>query len=74
MQRTYTTRDAAARVGITRQTLQAWIAAGKVKAPKGERFGRWMLRSWTEKDLRLLKTAKREIYRKRAGRKKKRSK
>lgn len=29
----YTTRQVAEHAGVSRQTLQAWIAAGKVKAP-----------------------------------------
>lgn len=68
MPRTFTTREAAARVGITRQTLQSWIAARKVKAPRGERFGRWILRSWTEADIGRLEAVKRKIYMKRSGR------
>jgi excisionase family DNA binding protein len=30
----YTTGEAAAAIGVSRQTLQTWIAAGKVGAPK----------------------------------------
>ena len=32
--RLYTTKQAAAAVGITRATLQAWIAAKKIRPPK----------------------------------------
>jgi excisionase family DNA binding protein len=30
----YTTGQAAAAIGVSRQTLQTWIAEGKVSAPK----------------------------------------
>jgi excisionase family DNA binding protein len=30
----YTTGEAAAAAGVSRQTLQTWMAEGKVKAPK----------------------------------------
>lgn len=30
----YTTGEAAAAIGVSRQTLQTWIAEGKVSAPK----------------------------------------
>lgn len=30
----YTTSEAAAAIGVSRQTLQTWIASGKVSAPK----------------------------------------
>jgi excisionase family DNA binding protein len=30
----YTTSEAAAAVGVSRQTLQTWIASGKISAPK----------------------------------------
>lgn len=65
---TYTTREAAKKVGITRQTLQAWIAAGKVKPPKATRFGRWTLRTWTEADVTRLRRVKQRIYKKELGR------
>jgi excisionase family DNA binding protein len=30
----YTTREAAKAAGVSRQTLQTWIADGKIQAPK----------------------------------------
>ena len=30
----YTTGEAAAAIGVSRQTLQTWIASGKIGAPK----------------------------------------
>jgi hypothetical protein len=49
----YTTREAAEHAGVSRQTVQAWIKAGRVKAPEitlpvGIRF-------WTKEDVAQLK-------------------
>ena len=49
----YTTREAAEQAGVSRQTVQAWIKAGRVKAPEitlpvGIRF-------WTKEDVAQLK-------------------
>lgn len=58
----YTTKQAADAVGISRATLQAWIASGKVKAPDIEvRNGR-AVRLWTPSDVAKLKAVKKEIY------------
>ena len=51
--RLYTTSEAASAVGVSRQTLQTWIADGKIKPPK--MIGN--TRVWSElkvKELRLL--------------------
>jgi excisionase family DNA binding protein len=45
----YTTREVARRAGVSRQTLQAWIARKKVKAPAVIRAAG--VRLWTEDDL-----------------------
>ena len=64
----YNTQQAAEAVGITRATLQAWIAKRKVKAPRTQlRDGR-AVRLWTESDVSLLRQAKKRIYRKEMGR------
>jgi excisionase family DNA binding protein len=47
--RLYTTREVAKRAGISRQTLQTWIAEKKVKAPAVLRAAG--VRLWTESDL-----------------------
>ena len=60
--KTYTTKQAADAVGITRVTLQAWIASGKFKAPVVEvRNGR-AVRLWTQADVARLRAVKKEIY------------
>ena len=64
-----TTRQAAGAVGIDRVTLQRWIAAGLVRAPKAVvRNGR-AVRLWSEADLQTLRNRKEQIYRKGRGRK-----
>ena len=66
--RTYTTGQAADAVKITRQTLQAWIAKGKLKAPDTQlRDGR-AVRLWTVSDVARLRKVKSEVYRKELGR------
>ena len=47
--RLYTTREVAKRAGISRQTLQSWIAEEKVKAPAVLRAAG--VRLWTDADL-----------------------
>jgi excisionase family DNA binding protein len=47
--RLYTTREIAKRAGVSRQTLQAWIAGKKIKAPALIRAAG--VRIWTETDL-----------------------
>lgn len=70
----YTTGEAAAAVGITRATVQAWIAAKKIRPPKTTVLGNVTVRIWAESDVRELRQAKERLYRKGRGRKpKKRS-
>ena len=56
----YTTREAAEAAGISRATLQSWIASKKVDAPEKHRSAR--VRLWTATDVTLLKRKKKEIY------------
>jgi excisionase family DNA binding protein len=48
-QRFYTTREVAKRAGVSRQTLQAWIAEKRIKAPAVIRAAG--VRLWTDADL-----------------------
>jgi excisionase family DNA binding protein len=66
--KTLTTGEAAAAVKITRQTLQAWIAKAKLKAPETQLLEGRAVRLWTESDLARLRKVKSEIYRKEMGR------
>lgn len=65
-----TTAEAAKQVGIHQVTLQTWIAAGKVKAPKPVLIGAVGYRLWSAKDVAALQQVKQAIYRKGRGRKK----
>lgn len=49
--KTYTTREAAKQIGVSRQTLQTWIAAGEIDAPKPIGVGNATLRLWTKADI-----------------------
>jgi hypothetical protein len=73
--RTYSTQQAAKRVGIHWVTLHRWLAAKKgrptIAVPMGG--GRTLWR-WTEKDLAKLEKLKKATYRKGRGRKPKRKK
>lgn len=64
-----TTREAAAAVGITRATVQAWIAKRKIRAPKPIVFGNVTVRMWSPEDVKDLRLAKEKLYRKGRGRK-----
>ena len=66
-----TTAEAAKRAGIHQVTLQKWIAAGKVRAPKPILIGAVGYRLWSAKDVAALLKVKQAIYRKGRGRKKK---
>ena len=65
-----TTREAAKAVGISRQTLQTWIANGKVKAPK--LVGGWKTapRMWSVAEVQELRRLKKQIYQEGKGQKK----
>ena len=47
----YTTAEAAAKIGVSRQTLHSWIAGGKVVAPKLLALGKNSIRLWTKADI-----------------------
>jgi predicted DNA-binding transcriptional regulator AlpA len=48
---TYSTRQAAKRLGISFTSLDRYIAAKKVPAPKATKIGNWNVRAWTENDI-----------------------
>jgi len=66
-----TTAETARRVGIHQVTLQKWIAAGRLKAPKPVLIGAVGYRLWSAKDVAALLKVKQAIYRKGGGRNKK---
>jgi predicted DNA-binding protein (UPF0251 family) len=47
----YTTAEAAANIGVSRQTLHSWITSGKVVAPKPLAVGKSSIRLWTKFDI-----------------------
>jgi len=63
------TLDVAKQTGISRATLERWIADRKIPTPKMIRFGRDEFRQWTEKDVDRVRKYKKENYRKGRGRK-----
>ena len=65
-----TTGEAADAAGISRATLQVWIKAKTVRAPKTQLVEGKAVRLWTAADLERLRGVKAKIYRKGRGRKK----
>ncbi len=71
MNRTYSTAEAAQRIGINRVTLQRWLIDGRVKEPKKVSMGGVQVRIWTDRDVERLREFKQRNYRKGRGRKRK---
>jgi hypothetical protein len=63
------TLEVARRAGISRATLERWIASEKVPPPKMIRFGRAEFRNWTPNDVVRIRKYKQKSYRKGRGRK-----
>jgi hypothetical protein len=64
-----TTEEAARAAGISRATLQAWIASRQIKAPDVQLVEGKAVRLWNADDLDRLRAVKGDIYRKGRGRK-----
>jgi excisionase family DNA binding protein len=64
-----TTREAARAAGIGRVTLQRWIRAGKIRAPKARLQNGVGVRLWSSADIANLRRVKDKIFRKGRGRK-----
>jgi len=56
--RTYTTAQAAKKVGVSRQSLHFWVSNGLVKAPEPVKVGRLTYRFWTGTDIKMLREFK----------------
>jgi DNA-binding transcriptional MerR regulator len=65
----FTTSETARLAGLHLVTLQRWIAAGKVKAPKPTLLGAVGYRLWAPRDIERLRNVKNRIYRRGRGRK-----
>ena len=60
--KTYTTIQAARAVGVTRATVQKWVAKGIVEPPQIQtRFGKSPVRLWAASDIARLKVAKKQM-------------
>jgi excisionase family DNA binding protein len=56
--RTYTTYEAAAKIGVSRQTLHTWIQRGVIAAPEAIRVGKASIRLWTLADIKNVRKFK----------------
>ena len=56
--KTYSTGQVAKQIGISRQTLQAWITGGRIKAPESIEVGRSTVRLWTKADVERVRKFK----------------
>jgi len=65
----YSTSQAAAKIGVSRQTLYSWIESGMVDAPKPIKAGGASVRLWTQADIAKAGKAKNKL---KPGRPKKR--
>jgi DNA-binding transcriptional MerR regulator len=66
---TYSTSEAAKKCGLHHITLQRWVTAGKIAAPKKTRIGGVIVRLWNDADIERVKKYKQENYRRGRGRK-----
>ncbi len=64
-----TTGQAAKAAGISRATLQVWIAAGTIRAPRTQLVAGKAVRLWNGADVERLRDVKTKVYRKGRGRK-----
>jgi predicted DNA-binding transcriptional regulator AlpA len=65
--KTYSTGEAAKKLKISRLSLQRYMAAEKISAPKSRRIGGVLIRPWTDADV---KRVRKELPNIRNGRKK----
>ena len=70
--RTYSTPEAAKKIGVSLRTFKRWIASGKIRASQSMPFGSSgrMLWRWTEADIRAAFKVKATQRRGRSSRKK----
>ena len=66
------TQDVARKAGISRVTLERWLASGTLSRPNTIRVGHRSFRDWTIRDVARVRKHKQENYRKGRGRKPKR--
>lgn len=56
--KSYSTAQAAAMIGVSRQALYTWIAEGKIDAPKTTALGRRTMRFWSKAQIDAAKKFK----------------
>ncbi len=61
--RTYSTVEAARKLGISYPTLHRWLRAGRFPVPPLRRFRRISIRLWTERDLACVRHFMERHYR-----------
>jgi predicted DNA-binding transcriptional regulator AlpA len=66
--RAYSAGEVAAAIGVSRQTLQTWIAKGHIAAPDPVKVGGMVVRHWTKADIEKARKFKGTL---KAGRKRK---
>lgn len=70
MPKTYSTGDAARKIGVSRQTLQAWIDKDSIPIPKLKKIGRVSVRLWSHSDIQQARKFKGTLKPGRKGRRK----
>lgn len=58
MGKMFSTAEAAKQIGVSRQTLQMWIANNLIEAPPATTFGKIAVRMWSAEDIRKAKRFK----------------
>jgi excisionase family DNA binding protein len=58
--KTYTTSEAAEKLGVSRETLYQWLRAAKIPAPEQIKLGAKTQYLWTDKDIQAAKAARRK--------------
>ena len=63
------THEVALKVGVSKITVERWLAAGKIATPRKIRIGRSIFRNWSQRDVEKIRKYKIHNYRKGRGRK-----
>ena len=63
------TVQVARKIGVSKATLERWLAEGNVPRPKPLRIGEKVFRNWSDADIAKVVRYKQQNYRKGRGRK-----
>lgn len=55
--KTYTSSEAAKKLGVSRETLYQWLRAGRIPAPQQITLGKKKQYLWTEEDIEAARKA-----------------